>query len=156
MTESTVIIFGKKVDLLIMLGLVPFMFIALTGFFYGLLSLFALEVKNSPSLSAKLSKFMPYNLLLRIMPAKITRKINGVIFDAALPDSLIEMKDLKQLSSLVNKEDMNGFLRNCGSQPTYKKMMYYFESEESESIREEKITLLTENLYDTKALNVKE
>lgn len=152
--EIAIFISFKNINELIMLFLiVPLMFIALTGITYGFISLIVLGLQQKCS---TLSKFMPYNLLSKILPTKITRKINNFIFDDVLPDSLIEVEDLKELSNLVEKEDMNRFLRICGGKPTYKKMMDYFESEELESIREEKITLLTESLYDTKALNVKE
>lgn len=155
--ETAGFISFKNIDELIMLFLiVPLMFIALTGITYGFISLIVLGLQQKCSTLSKFSKFMPYNLLSKILPTKITRKINNFIFDDVLPDSLIEVEDLKELSNLVEKEDMNRFLRICGGKPTYKKMMDYFESEELESIREEKITLLTESLYDTKALNVKE
>lgn len=155
--EIAIFISFKNINELIMLFLiVPLMFIALTGITYGFISLIVLGLQQKCSTLSKFSKFMPYNLLSKILPTKITRKINNFIFDDVLPDSLIEVEDLKELSNLVEKEDMNRFLRICGGKPTYKKMMDYFESEELESIREEKITLLTESLYDTKALNVKE
>lgn len=151
--ETAGFISFKNIELIMLFLIVPLMFIALTGITYGFISLIVLGLQQKCS---TLSKFMPYNLLSKILPTKITRKINNFIFDDVLPDSLIEVEDLKELSNLVEKEDMNRFLRICGGKPTYKKMMDYFESEELESIREEKITLLTESLYDTKALNVKE
>lgn len=151
--ETAGFISFKNIDVIMLFLIVPLMFIALTGITYGFISLIVLGLQQKCS---TLSKFMPYNLLSKILPTKITRKINNFIFDDVLPDSLIEVEDLKELSNLVEKEDMNRFLRICGGKPTYKKMMDYFESEELESIREEKITLLTESLYDTKALNVKE
>lgn len=151
--ETAGFISFKNIELIMLFLIVPLMFIALTGIAYGFISLIVLGLQQKCS---TLSKFMPYNLLSKILPTKMTRKINNFIFDDVLPDSLIEVEDLKELSNLVEKEDMNRFLRICGGKPTYKKMMDYFESEELESIREEKITLLTESLYDTKALNVKE
>lgn len=157
--ETAGFISGKNIDVIMLFLTVPLMFIALTGITYGFISLIVLGLQqkcSTLSKFSKFSKFMPYNLLSKILPTKITRKINNFIFDDVLPDSLIEVEDLKELSNLVEKEDMNRFLRICGGKPTYKKMMDYFESEELESIREEKITLLTESLYDTKALNVKE
>lgn len=154
--ETAGFISFKNIELIMLFLIVPLMFIALTGITYGFISLIVLGLQQKCSTLSKFSKFMPYNLLSKILPTKITRKINNFIFDDVLPDSLIEVEDLKELSNLVEKEDMNRFLRICGGKPTYKKMMNYFESEELESIREEKITLLTESLYDTKALNVKE
>jgi len=154
--ETAGFISFKNIELIMLFLIVPLMFIALTGITYGFISLIVLGLQQKCSTLSKFSKFMPYNLLSKILPTKITRKINNFIFDDVLPDSLIEVEDLKELSNLVEKEDMNRFLRICGGKPTYKKMMDYFESEELESIREEKITLLTESLYDTKALNVKE
>lgn len=157
--ETAGFISFKNIDVIMLFLTVPLMFIALTGITYGFISLIVLGLQqkcSTLSKFSKFSKFMPYNLLSKILPTKITRKINNFIFDDVLPDSLIEVQDLKELSNLVEKEDMNRFLRICGGKPTYKKMMDYFESEELESIREEKITLLTESLYDTKALNVKE
>lgn len=154
--ETAGFISFKNIDVIMLFLIVPLMFIALTGITYGFISLIVLGLQQKCSTLSKFSKFMPYNLLSKILPTKITRKINNFIFDDVLPDSLIEVEDLKELSNLVEKEDMNRFLRICGGKPTYKKMMDYFESEELESIREEKITLLTESLYDTKALNVKE
>lgn len=154
--ETAGFISFKNIDVIMLFLTVPLMFIALTGITYGFISLIVLGLQQKCSTLSKFSKFMPYNLLSKILPTKITRKINNFIFDDVLPDSLIEVQDLKELSNLVEKEDMNRFLRICGGKPTYKKMMDYFESEELESIREEKITLLTESLYDTKALNVKE
>lgn len=109
--ETAGFISFKNIELIMLFLIVPLMFIALTGITYGFISLIVLGLQQKCSTLSKFSKFMPYNLLSKILPTKITRKINNFIFDDVLPDSLIEVEDLKELSNLVEKEDMNRFLR---------------------------------------------
>lgn len=85
------------------------MFIALTGLIYGITRLISLHIPENSTICSKITRFMPYNLLMKIMPAKISKKINNIIFNQVLPNSLIEIEDLKKLSSLVTKEEMNSF-----------------------------------------------
>lgn len=101
----------------------------------------------------KLSRFMPSNLLFKILPKKVRNKINKSIINEIVLDSLMPIESLKELSCLVDKREFDEFLRIANGEPTYKKMSEFFENVEYEKIKEEKISLLSDRLYNKLAIS---
>lgn len=101
----------------------------------------------------KLSRFMPSNLLFKILPKKVRNKINKSIINEIVMDSIMPIESLKELSCLVDKKEFDEFLRIANGEPTYKKMSEFFENIENEKIKEEKISLLSDRLYDKLAIS---
>lgn len=99
------------------------------------------------------SKIMPSNFFLKLLPKKLRSIINKSITNEIVMDSIMPIESLKELSGLVDKKEFDEFLRIADGEPTYKKMSEFFDNIEKEKVKEEKISLLSDRLYDKLAIS---